>query len=110
MPRRDLVYAVLAALALQEDVAESETVFCGLCALLRGGDPELGPFIPRLLQVFGAFAAQEVPAEAAAAAGIARRDIRATPAASLCSPEGGRLRELLAILPPEHASALAALL
>ncbi len=116
LPQHDLLLAVLAALPLKEDMEEAPTVYGGLCALLKSGDAGLTPFVPRIVQVFGEFAAAPLTAPgadgrtaAAIAHAAARREVGSTVAALLASPLEAQLRQLLAALPPAHAQALAAI-
>jgi hypothetical protein len=115
LPEHEVLLALLAALPLQEDMEEAMTVYGGLCALLRRGDAALLPFVPRIVQVFGEFAAtppSPPPSpdgmKAAASQAAAVREVGATLAAMLASPLEAQLRQLLSALPPAHAQALAA--
>ena len=115
---RELMLALLAALPLREDMEEAETTYGNLCALLRRGDPALSPFVPRILLIFGEFAAQPPPRVETQTSGdaalkaynAALRVVGATVAEMLASPAHGKqLRQLLGALPQEHAQKLAAL-
>jgi len=85
---------------------------------LRRGDAALAPFVPRIILIFGEFAAQPPPRPAApgssdAALGAytaALRLVGATVAEMLASAaHGEQLRQLLGALPPDHAQRLMAL-
>ena len=115
---REVMLALLAALPLREDMEEAETTYGNLCALLRRGDPALAPFVPRIIVIFGEFAAQQPPRRetqssgdaALAAYNAALRVVGATVAEMLASPaHGEQLRQLLGALPQEQAQKLVAL-
>jgi hypothetical protein len=114
---RELMLALLAALPLREDMEETENTYGNLCALLRRGDAALAPFVPRIIVVFGEFAAQPPPRPAPHSTDAtlkayqgALRVVGSTVAEMLASASHGeQTRQLLGALPQEHAQKLAAL-
>ena len=109
LPERELLHALLAALPLREDLEELGTVYGGLCELLRRQQAHLAPFTPRIVQLFGALAVEPAGDDEAAARDAVLRNIGATLAAILASPDGTQLRALLGALPQPHAQALCAI-
>ena len=64
-----LVSLLLSALPLVEDFEESEAAYGGLCALLKSGEPSLNAHVPRMLQLIGQVAAEEMARENGGAGG-----------------------------------------